>query len=184
MLEAPADALQRVNVQLQEQGLTLLIYDSYRPFRGTSAMVAWAKRTDQVFLLDNGYIARRSGHNHGHTVDLTIAKVETCEPIDMGTLWDVLDERSHTRNATGIPLENRLLLKRLMSEQGFKPYSKEWWHFQFAMEGSKPRDVPYGCQEPDEGAWTHPNGWEVSSWVPPSEVPNGPCLSSSSAPSP
>ena len=61
--EQPATALAEVQKLFNEQGLGLLVYDAYRPLRGTLGMVAWAHRTDQVHLLDTGYIARRSGHN-------------------------------------------------------------------------------------------------------------------------
>jgi D-alanyl-D-alanine dipeptidase len=177
MLEEPAAALALVHEDLGKQDLAVLVHDAYRPLRGTLAMVAWATRTDQVALLDGGYIARRSGHNHGHTIDLSVAKRGTCEPLDMGTPYDLLDERSHTKNATGTALENRLLLKAAMKGRGFEPYSKEWWHFGFPMEGTRGRDVPYGCQEPDEGAWKAPDGWDRPGWVAPADPPGGPCLS-------
>lgn len=175
MLEAPAKALSTVQTDVRAAGYTLIIYDSYRPYRGTQAMVAWATRTNQVFLLDNGYIARRSRHNHGDTVDLGLANPDTCEPIDMGTPWDTLDERSHTMNATGDALKRRLLLKAAMSKQGFQPYSREWWHFQFPTTGTIGRDVPYGCMEPDEKAFVPPAGWDQPGWIAPAEPPSGPC---------
>jgi D-alanyl-D-alanine dipeptidase len=176
LLKAPADALIDVQADVRAAGFTLIVYDSYRPYRGTQAMVAWATRTDQVVLLDTGYIARRSRHNHGDTIDLGLADPVTCEPIDMGTPWDTLDERSHTMNATGKALENRMVLKHAMENHGFHYYSKEWWHFQFGLEGTKARDVPYGCQEADEGAWTPPQGWDVAGWTAPAAPPAGPCL--------
>ncbi|MCB9743979.1 MAG: hypothetical protein H6741_28250 [Alphaproteobacteria bacterium] len=160
MLEEAGEALARVQDALAPEGLGLLVYDAYRPLRGTLGMVAWAQRTDQVHLLDNGYIARRSGHNHGHTIDLTLAKLGSGEALDMGTPWDTLTKASHTRNATGQALENRLKLKDAMEAQGFKNYSKEWWHFSMKLEGTRGRDVPYACFEAPEGAWEAPEGWE------------------------
>jgi D-alanyl-D-alanine dipeptidase len=161
LLEVPAAALAKVQTTVKESGYTLIIYDAYRPYRGTQAMVAWAHRTDQVHLLDTGYIARRSGHNHGHTIDLGLADAATCAPIDMGTPWDTLDARSHTRNATGDVLANRLLLKRSMEQHGFKYYSKEWWHFGYPLEGTRGRDVPYGCHEAEEGHYAPPHAWNL-----------------------
>lgn len=159
MLDVPAQALAAVAEDLRAHQMVLVIFDAYRPFRGTQAMVAWAERTGQAHLLDDGYIARRSGHNHGHTVDLGLAYAVDGREVDMGTAWDTLDERSHTRNAEGAVLENRTLLKETMQRHGFQAYWKEWWHFSFAMEGTRGRDVPYGAQEPDEGAFVPPPDW-------------------------
>ena len=150
MLEEPAEALARVQASLAKEGLGLLVYDAYRPLRGTLGMVAWAERTNQVHLLDNGYIARRSGHNHGHTIDLTVIDLKTKKPLDMGTPWDTLTEESHTMKAKGKALRNRLKLKNAMEAQGFKAYFKEWWHFGYPMKGTKGRDVPYGKEEAPE----------------------------------
>ncbi|MFH1467163.1 MAG: M15 family metallopeptidase [Pseudomonadota bacterium] len=174
MLLEPAAAVQRVADTLAEQGLGLLIYDAYRPVRGTLSMVAWARRSGNEALL-HGYIASRSGHNHGHTVDLTLADLATGEPLDLGCPFDTLDERAHTRNAEGEVLAHRLLLVEAMKAEGFKNYSKEWWHYSTKLEGTSPRDVPYGCFEPAEGAWTPPEGWDRPGYVPPAEWSPTPC---------
>jgi zinc D-Ala-D-Ala dipeptidase len=138
-----------VQARLADKGLALKIYDAYRPRRGSQAMVAWAERTGQVHLVNDGYIARVSGHNRGHTIDLSIVDRATGRELDMGTPWDTLSEASHTRNATGAALENRLLLKSAMEAEGWKAYWKEWWHFTYAPEGNPPTmDVPYACFEP------------------------------------
>lgn len=150
LLEAPAQALKRVQKSLRQQGLGLIIYDAYRPRRGTNAMVAWAERTGQRALLDGGYIARRSRHNHGTTVDLGLIDLKNGQPLDMGTDFDTLTPQSHTRAAKGKALKNRLLLKAAMEKEGFRAYFREWWHFQFNVPGSRPRDVPYGECEMDE----------------------------------
>lgn len=171
--QAPADALRRVQDALAAEGLGLLVYDAYRPLRGTRGMVAWAKRTDQVHLLDQGYVSRYSGHNRGNTVDLTLRRTSDGAPVDMGTPWDTLSEASHTRNATGDALANRLKLKAAMEAEGFRNYWKEWWHFTFVEPGEPDlphRDVPYGCFEPAEGAWKAPAGWDQPGFAPPTAV--------------
>ena len=174
--QAPADALRGVQDQLHEQGLALLVYDAYRPLRATLGMVAWAKRTDQVHLLDDGYIARRSGHNKGNTIDLSVVDLATGTELDMGTPWDTLDERSHTRNAQGDALHNRMVLRRAMHAAGWRNYSKEWWHYSFAMEGDlRHRDVPYACFEPAESEWGAPAGWDRAGHVMPTTIAPGPC---------
>lgn len=176
LLAKPAQALAAVQAELKPSGLGLLVHDAYRPLRGTLGMVAWARRTDQVALLDDGYIARRSNHNRGNTVDLTLVDLTTGTPLDMGTPWDTLSEASHTRNATGEVLQRRVLLQTAMERHGFKNYWKEWWHYRFVADDTPPhRDVPYSCFEPDEGAWVAPDGWETPSYTPPSSWPTTPC---------
>jgi len=177
LLEEAAEALKHVQADLEPQGYGLLVYDAYRPKRGTRGMVAWAERTDQLHLFKQGYIARHSGHNHGHTVDLTLVKLENGAAVDMGTPWDTLSSASHTRNATGAALDHRLLLKRAMEARGFAYYYKEWWHFSFPMEGTRPRDVPYGCFEAAEGAWTPLPEWNSVAFQMPTDWPDTPCPS-------
>lgn len=150
LLAGAAEALARAQAELRAEDLSLQIFDAYRPRRASEAMVAWAGRTGRSKLLADGYIARRSGHNHGHTVDLGLARRGTCEPLDMGTPWDTLDERSHTANATGEARRNRLRLLAVMRAAGFHAYAKEWWHFSLPLPGTRPRDAPYGPHEPPE----------------------------------
>ena len=145
---APAAALARAQAALAPRGLVLLIHDAYRPRRASEAMVAWAERTGQRHLVDDGYIARRSGHNRGDTVDITLAHAGTCVALDMGTAWDHLGPESHTANATGEALRNRLLLRDALVAVGFTPYAKEWWHFSFGDPGATALDVPYGAAGP------------------------------------
>lgn len=175
MLRRAAIALKKVQRDAEKRGLGLLVYDAYRPIRGTLGMAAWATRTNQMHLFKNGYIARYSGHNHGHTVDLTLCDLKTGKPLDMGNPWDTLDTTSHTRNAKGKALRNRLLLRRLMRRHRFRPYYKEWWHFGYRMRGTKRRDVPYGCYEADEGEWKPPKGWDKPSYSMPMKWKPKPC---------
>lgn len=179
MRTTPADALRKVQEILGQRGLGLKVFDAYRPLRGTLGMVAWAKRTGQVHLLDNGYVSRRSGHNRGNTIDLTVIELATGQELDMGTPWDTLSEASHTMSAKGKALENRLILKDTMRPQGFVNYWKEWWHYVYVEPGEKElphRDVPYGCFEVPEGKFEPPAGWDQSGFQMPSEVVAGPCL--------
>lgn len=173
-----ADGLVCAAAALRPQGFGLLVYDGYRPLRATRAMVAWAHRVGRVDLLDGGYVSRYSGHNRGNTVDLSLAALADGRQPDMGTPWDTLDERAHTRNATGPALANRLALKSAMEGCGFRNYWKEWWHYTFVEEGEKElphRDVPYACAEPDEGAWKDPAGWREPGWTAPPPPSPAPC---------
>ena len=114
-------------------------------------MVAWARRTGKMGLIRDGYIAPASNHNHGHTVDVGLATAGSCAPVDMGTAWDTLDERSHTENAVGPARAHRRRLRAAMRAAGFADYPREWWHFTFSAAGTHPLDVPYGWLDPDGG---------------------------------
>ncbi len=82
-------------------------------------------------LIDRGYIASRSGHSRGSTIDLTLIDIESGQPLEMGTPWDYFDARSHTANEDihDSAAENRQILKRIMESAGFGGYYAEWWHF-------------------------------------------------------
>jgi zinc D-Ala-D-Ala dipeptidase len=131
-----AEALGRVQARLRTGGLGLRVFDGYRPVRATRAMVDWAERTGQRALLDSGYIARRSRHNLGVAVDLTMVDLETGTEVPMGTPFDTFGPESHTANATGRVQRYRQILVRVMESEGFTNYEKEWWHFSHPVEGA------------------------------------------------
>ncbi len=139
-----ADALARVQRRLEERGLGLLVWDGYRPVRATTAMVEWAERTDNEWVLDEGYVARRSNHNRGNTVDLTVVDLATGVPLDMGTSYDHFGEAAHTENAEGEVMRNRRLLRDAMAAEGWENYPQEWWHYTHPSEDGFV-DVPIGC---------------------------------------
>jgi D-alanyl-D-alanine dipeptidase len=168
-----AEALREVQKELAPMGLSLKIYDAYRPQRAVDHFVRWAKDlsdtlmkaafypdVDKSRLFAEGYIASRSGHSRGSTVDITIVPLPASPPsayspgdslcdcraqlsrrfpdnsLDMGTAWDCFDPLSHTANPEidGQQRANRLLLKTLMEKHGFRNYEKEWWHFTLVNE--------------------------------------------------
>ncbi len=133
-------ALTRVQARLRTGGLGLLVYDGYRPVRATLAMVNWAERTGRRDLLDDGYIARRSRHNLGLAVDLTLIDPQSGTMLDMGTPFDTFSEAAHTANASGRVLSYRRILVRAMESEGFQNYEKEWWHFSYHIPGATPFD--------------------------------------------
>jgi D-alanyl-D-alanine dipeptidase len=138
-----AAALARVQHQLAADGLGLLVFDGYRPIRATLGMVDWATRTGQLHFVDDGYIARRSRHNLGAAVDLTLVQLETGRPLDMGTPFDTFSEAAHTANAAGIVAANRARLVGAMEAAGFQNYDQEWWHFSWPLAAGAPAfDVP------------------------------------------
>ena len=144
-----ADALRLVNADMRAKGLRLVIYDGYRPQRAVDHFVRWAADltddrmkpvfypdVDKADLFDKGFIARRSGHSRGSTVDLTLLDERTGQLLDMGGPFDFFGELSHP-GYTGITSEqyaNRMLLQSAMVQRGFRPLSTEWWHFTLVNE--------------------------------------------------
>ena len=142
-----ASALKKVHDDLARYGLGLKVFDAYRPQRAVDHFVRWSKddadqKTKQAFypnvakqeLFKAGYIAARSSHSRGSTVDLTIvslAQGEDREELDMGTPFDFFGHQSwvDSSQVTSQQRANRLLLRELMIKHGFRPYDKEWWHF-------------------------------------------------------
>lgn len=139
-----AEALRRVEARLRERGLGLKVWDAYRPVRATLAMVDWAERTGNEWVLDQGYVARRSGHNTGATIDLTVIRLDTGAELDMGTAYDTFSEAAHTANASGQVRAYRDLLVEAMAAEGFRNYDREWWHFSHPGD-YEPIDVALGC---------------------------------------
>jgi D-alanyl-D-alanine dipeptidase len=136
-----AEALARVQRRLAADGLGLKIWDGYRPVRATLAMVAWTERTGQAWLLDSGYIARRSRHNQGVAVDLTLVDLHSGVELPMGTPFDTFGDAAHTANATGAVKQSRDHLVEVMASEGFTNYTMEWWHFWYVVEGPVPFDL-------------------------------------------
>lgn len=169
-----AKALARVQKILLKKGYGIIVYDAYRPIRGTLGMVAWAKRVRKTHLLKEGYIATRSGHNKGHTIDLSIFSLKTGKLVDMGTPWDSFSKRTHTKNVKGRFLKNRMILVKAMKKGGFRNYWKEWWHFSYKMK-AKPIDVPYGCYEAPEGKWKRIEKWDMPGFKMPMTWTPKPC---------
>lgn len=141
-----AQALARVQRRVAADGYSLKVFDAYRPIRATLAMVRWANRTGNQWVLRQGYVARRSGHNLGSTIDLTLVRVSDGAEVEMGTPYDTFSPDAHTANATGAVRENRDRLVRAMAAEGWVNYDKEWWHFRLPGEHNA-LDVPLRCFE-------------------------------------
>jgi zinc D-Ala-D-Ala dipeptidase len=135
-----APALARVQARLRTGDMGLRVFDGYRPVRATLAMVDWAERTGRRALLDSGYIARRSRHNLGVAVDLTLVDLATGTEVPMGTPFDTFTEAAHTANAEGRVRRYREILVQAMESEGFANYDQEWWHFSYPLEGGVPFD--------------------------------------------
>lgn len=144
-----AASLARAQQELMTFGLSLKVYDCYRPQPAVDHFMRWTRDADDVSkkseyypsvvksrLVPEGYIAERSGHSRGSTVDLTLIDLSTREELPMGTPWDFFDPLSNTENKE-IDIEerrNRLLLRSVLSQHGFDNYWAEWWHFTLRNE--------------------------------------------------
>ncbi len=138
-----ADALAEAQAELAEAGLRLRVYDAYRPRRASEAMAAWAEASGREDLLRDGYVARRSNHSRGNTLDVTLESAAGVA-LQMGSAWDTFDPTSHYRAARGEAMAHRRTLRRAMVRAGFVPYDREWWHFTFKSSARLPAlDLPY-----------------------------------------
>lgn len=144
-----AHALKKVQEILLKEGLSLKIFDAYRPQQAVDHFVRWAKQINDTLmkkqyypdvpkseLFTQGFIAKKSGHSRGSTVDLTIINSSTGSELDMGSPYDFFGEKSHpfSKNIQKHQQENRLYLRRVMLANDFKPYENEWWHFTLKKE--------------------------------------------------
>ncbi|MFE1407681.1 M15 family metallopeptidase [Streptomyces sp. NPDC058770] len=168
-----ARALHRAQTRLLRRGYSLKVYDCYRPQRAVDHFVRWAKdlddrtmkgefypRVDKSRLFADGYIAEKSGHSRGSTVDLTLVKLPAApagpdapgrwnvpcyapqderfpdSSVDMGTGFDCFDTLAHTDDprVQGAQRANRQFLKRTLAEAGFVNLAEEWWHYTLRAE--------------------------------------------------
>ncbi|WP_335937655.1 M15 family metallopeptidase [Streptomyces sp. PTD5-9] len=163
-------ALHRAQSRLLRRGYSLKVYDCYRPQRAVDHFVRWAKdlddqtmkgefypRVDKSRLFADGYIAEKSGHSRGSTVDLTLVRLPVppagpdrpsapCyaprderfpdSSVDMGTGFDCFDTLAHTDDPRirGVRRANRQFLKKVLTEAGFVNLAEEWWHYTLRAE--------------------------------------------------
>ena len=139
-----ARALKNAANELSVMGYRLKIFDAYRPTTAVKHFVFWALEDEDVRMkpffypeiekaetIERGYIATKSSHSRGSTVDLTLLDMKTGYEVDMGSPFDYFGERSHPdyRGITDEQYEMRMLLQKAMVRSGFEPYDCEWWHF-------------------------------------------------------
>jgi zinc D-Ala-D-Ala dipeptidase len=147
-----AEALRKVQEDLNRFGMGLKVFDAYRPQRAVDDFVRWGKdlndtkmqteyypKVQKKDLFREGYIAGKSSHSKGSTVDLTIVCLDeqpSDSELDMGTRFDFFGPESWPDSplVSSVHRAHRMLLQVLMQEHGFEPYSKEWWHFTLKNE--------------------------------------------------
>ena len=123
---ATADVLAKVVNDLRNVGLSIKIFDAYRPYAVTEEM--WEAVKDDRYAADP---AKGSGHNRGIAVDLTLVNLKTGQELPMGTGFDNFSDTAHT-DFSYLPaqvIENRRKLQDIMEKYGFVSLDTEWWHF-------------------------------------------------------
>lgn len=142
-------ALERAQEKAAANGFGLLIWDGYRPQRAVDCFVRWSQQPedgrtkarhypsiDRPAMFEQGYVAARSGHSRGSTVDLTLFHLDSGELADMGGGHDLMDAVSH-HGAAGVSFvaaRNRQQLCSIMENSGFRRYEAEWWHYTLIEE--------------------------------------------------
>jgi len=130
-----ATALGRVQARLRRVGLGLRVFDAYRPLRATLAMADWAERAGRKDLFESGFIGRRSWHNLGVAVDVTLVDLETGTQVPVGATFRSTGA-SPTSNSTGRALRYPEILVRTMESEGFSTLDQVWWHFVYDLNGA------------------------------------------------
>ena len=146
-----ARALKEISNKLNVMGYRIKVFDAYRPATAVRHFTLWGVddldlRMKPFFYPDlvkqelfrRGYIASKSSHSRGSTIDLTLLDMKTGKEVDMGSPFDYFSEVSHPdyKGITKEQYENRMFLQDMMVRGGFEPYDCEWWHFTL-------RDEPY-----------------------------------------
>ncbi|NRN71390.1 D-alanyl-D-alanine dipeptidase, partial [Kibdelosporangium sp. 4NS15] len=142
-------ALHNAQEKAESLGYGLLLWDGYRPQRAVDHFIRWAQQPEdgrtkprhypnitRADMFTHGYVATKSGHSRGSTVDLTLYHLTTGELAPMGGDHDLMDPISH-HGAPGITpteTENRHHLCAIMEACGFRRYDREWWHYTLENE--------------------------------------------------
>ena len=158
-----ADSLRAVSDDLKRHGYRLKIFDAYRPQRAVDHFLRWAldetdtitkayfyPRLNKKEVFEGEYVAEKSGHSRGSTIDLTLFDMQTGKELDMGGTFDWFGIESHPDygggnpetldfvqtnvNFTSVQFYNRMVLRTAMLRHGFKPLDNEWWHFTLKNE--------------------------------------------------
>nr|AGS49815.1 vancomycin B-type resistance protein VanX/D-alanyl-D-alanine dipeptidase [uncultured bacterium esnapd16.1] len=141
--------LARAQEAAEARGFGLLLWDGYRPQRAVDCFLRWSQQPedgrtkprhypniDRAQMFELGYVAAKSGHSRGSTVDLTLYHLATGELVPMGGDHDLMDVISH-HGAAGITLaetRSRAQLCAIMEDSGFVRYEREWWHYTLRNE--------------------------------------------------
>jgi D-alanyl-D-alanine dipeptidase len=142
-------ALAEAREEAASRGVGLLLWDGYRPQRAVECFLRWSKQPEngrtklryypnieRAEMVEQGYVASRSGHSRGSSVDLTLFDLATGELAPMGGDHDLMDPISHhgAKGITQVEAANRQCLRSVMEACGFTSYEYEWWHYSLKVE--------------------------------------------------
>ena len=147
-----ADKLKIAQKTFNSYGLGIKIFDAYRPQKAVNHFIRWSKIEEDTInktkyypelkkklLFELGFIAKKSGHSRGSTIDLTLVYLEgnnKGKEVDMGSKWDFFGDISNYNypHLSKKQKYYRKLLRETLLSSGFIPYEKEWWHFTLNKE--------------------------------------------------
>jgi D-alanyl-D-alanine dipeptidase len=142
-------ALREARERAASLGFGLLLWDGYRPQRAVDCFLQWAQQPEdgrmkprhypnieRPEMFERGYVATKSGHSRGSTVDLTLYDLVSGELAPMGGDHDLMDPISHhgAKEITRADAINRHYLRSVMEGSGFCSYEYEWWHYTLRSE--------------------------------------------------
>lgn len=125
-----AKALLNIQKELKNRGLSLKLFDCYRPGKVQKELWKIMPNPSYVANPKNG-----SMHNRGVAVDLTIVD-QNGKELDMGTPFDYFGKKAYHsyKKLPDTVLKNRLLLKKLMQKHKLEPIKSEWWHYSYRQK--------------------------------------------------
>ncbi|SDT70092.1 D-Ala-D-Ala dipeptidase VanX [Actinoplanes derwentensis] len=142
-------ALEHAQQKAESLGFGLLLWDGYRPQHAVDCFIRWSEQPEdgrtksrhypninRADMFEQGYVATRSGHSRGSTVDLTIYHLASGDLADMGGHHDLMDPISHhgAEQITPAQTQNREHLRAIMEGCDFQSYAYEWWHYTMRNE--------------------------------------------------
>ena len=141
MRKEAVEALVKINHELAKKGISIKVWDAYRPYAVTQKF--WDIIHDERYVANP---SKGSGHNRGIAIDLTLIDVNTGKELDMPTEFDDFSERAHHgyMNLSPEKIKNREFLREIMEKNGFIKFDTEWWHY-YLPNGDKYNvlDIPF-----------------------------------------
>ncbi len=121
-----ADKLKAVQEELNGRGLSLKVWDAYRP--PAAQFKLWEIMPDRRFVVNpyEGF----SYHSRGVAVDVTLTDKQGRE-LPMPSGFDEFSARADRdySDVSFVQMDNAKLLEEIMLHNGFSSIYYEWWHF-------------------------------------------------------
>jgi zinc D-Ala-D-Ala dipeptidase len=140
LLPEVAKKVAAIQKELQAEGLSLKIWDAYRPLSVQREM--WAALPDPRYVADP---AKGGRHNRAAAVDVTLVDAQG-KDLEMPTAHDDFTEKAgaHFNLVSPTAFKNRQRLQAVMVKHGFLIFDSEWWHFDDANWQAYPAlDLPF-----------------------------------------